>query len=71
MLFRSLTFQNENCKKEREAILEHCKNSTARYIYLVPANAPDVPEPEYGMALNENRIQEVVNEVEDILRNIP
>lgn len=71
ILWNTLTFQNENCKKEREAILEHCKNSTARYIYLVPANAPDVPEPEYGMALNENRIQGVVNEVEDILRNIP
>lgn len=69
ILWNTLTIQNKNCIKEREAIFDHCKNSTARYIYLVPAKAPEVPEAEFGLQLNENRIQTIVNEVEDILRN--
>lgn len=71
ILWNTLTIQNKNCKKEREAIFNHCKDSTARYIYLIPAKAPEIPEPEFGLALNENRIQMIVNEVENILRNIP
>ena len=69
ILWNTLTIQNKNCIKEREAIFDHCKNSTARYIYLVPAKAPEAPEAEFGLQLNENRIQTIVNEVEDILRN--
>lgn len=70
ILWNTLTMQNKNCEKEREAIFSHCKESAARYIYLVPAKAPELPESEFGMQLNENRIQMIVNEVENILRNI-
>ncbi len=71
ILWNTLTVQNKNCEKEREAIFNHCKESTARYVYLIPARAPEVPETEFGMALNENRIQTIVTEVENILRDIP
>jgi hypothetical protein len=71
ILWNTLTVQNKNCEKEREAIFNHCKESTARYVYLIPAGAPEVPETEFGLALNENRIQTIVTEVENILRNIP
>ncbi len=70
ILWNTLTIQNENCKKEREAIFSHCKESKARYIYLIPTGAPEIPEPEFGLQLNENRIQMIVNEVENILRDI-
>lgn len=70
ILWNTLTAQNKNCEKEREAIFNHCKESTARYIYLIPAGAPEVPESEFGLALNENRIQTIVTEVENILRDI-
>lgn len=70
ILWNTLTKQNENCIKEREAIFSHCKESAARYIYLMPAGAPEIPETEFGLPLNENRIQYIVNEVENILHNI-
>ena len=70
ILWNTLTVQNVNCKKEREAIYDHCKKSTARYVYLTPAGSPELPETEFGLALNENRIQTIVNEVENILCNI-
>ena len=70
ILWNAYTIYNKNCIKEREAIFSRCENSTARYFYLVPAKAPEAPEAEFGLQLNENRIQTIVNEVENILRNV-
>lgn len=70
ILWNTYTAQNENCKKERETIFKHCKESDARYIYLTPTGAPEVPEQDFSLPLNENRIQSIVNEVETALKSI-
>lgn len=70
ILWNTLTKQNKNCKNEREVIYEHCSKNNARYIYLTPNGAPDVPNSDFSLPLNENRIQEIVSEVELILRSL-
>ena len=58
------TRDNVNCRFEREAI----QSSGARYLYLLPAGAPDLPDDrDFGLALNQNSIQSIVQEVERFL----
>lgn len=69
ILWNTLTMQNENCQKEREKIFETCRATDARYFYLTPSHAPEVPEKDFSMPLNQNAVMEIVQMVKEVLRD--
>ena len=70
ILWNTLTKQNKNCIKEREAIFAHCKESGVRYFYLMPCGAPEPPEKDFGLQLTPNSIGDIVSEVRCALGDI-
>lgn len=70
VLWNTHSVNRVNCQKEREVIQERCRTGQAHTIYLLPPGAPKPPESDFGLELNENNIQTIVNEVERKLRNL-
>ena len=65
ILWNDRTRDNVNCRYEREAIFA----GGARYIYLLPAGAPDLPdEKDFYLKLNKNSVQSIIQEV---VKNLP
>ena len=70
ILWNVPTINNINCKYERNAIFEHCRESDSRYFYLLPTNAPNPPENDFGLQLTQNSIRSIVSEVRNSLTNL-
>ena len=65
ILWNDRTRDNVNCRYEREAIFA----GGGRYIYLLPAGAPDLPdEKDFYLKLNKNSVQSIIQEV---VKNLP
>lgn len=70
ILWNTFTINNDNCQKEREVIFECCKGNKARYFYLCPSKAPDPPESDFALSLNNNQIQTIVDEIKKALEEL-